>query len=153
LAGTRFNRIKPKARQQKLLNKYILIREKKLIENSFEFLKCTIKNENLVCEGVCKPTQYSVEYKFQISYNGKSSPKVNVIDPVIGYNDDIHMFPSDNSLCLYHSSDMIWNHKKHHLFDTIIPWTMEWFVFYEIYLISGEWEHPFVQHKISKEKE
>lgn len=153
MAGTRFNRSKPKARQQKLLNKYILIREKKLIENNFDFLKCTIKNEVLLCEGFCKPTPLSIEYKFQISYNGKSSPKVNIIDPQISYNDDIHMFPSDNSLCLYHSSDIIWDYKKHHLFNTIIPWTIEWFVFYEIYLITGKWEHPFVPHKSTKEIE
>lgn len=153
MAGTRFNRSKAKARQQKLLNKYILIREKKLIENNFDFLKCAIKNDNLMCEGVCKPTPLSIEYKFQIIYNGKSSPKVNIIEPEISYNDDIHMFPSDNSLCLYHSSDMIWEYKKHHLFDTLIPWTIEWFVFYEIYLITGKWEHPFVPHKSIKEVE
>ena len=153
MGGTSFNRNKQKAGQQKLHNKYILIREKKLIENNFDFLNCAIKGDKLVCEGICNPTPHSIEYKFQIIYNGITSPKVNVIDPVISYNDDIHMFPSDNSLCLYHSSDMVWDYKKHHLFDTIIPWTIEWFVFYEIYLISGKWEHPFVQHKISKEKE
>ncbi|WP_432670512.1 hypothetical protein [Flavobacterium sp. SM2513] len=136
-----------------MLSKYILIREKKLIENNFDFLKCTIKNDNLLCEGICKPTQLSVEYKFQINYDGKKSPQVNIIDPVISYNDDIHMFPSDNSLCLYHSSDMVWDYKKHNLFDTIIPWSIEWFVFYEIYLISGKWEHPFVPHKSTKEYE
>lgn len=153
MAGTRFNRSKLKTRQQNLLNKYILIREKKLIENNFDFLNCTIKNDMLVCEGVCKPTPLSIEYKFQINYNGKSSPKVNVIEPQISFNDDIHMFPSDNSLCLYHSSDMIWDDKKHHLFDTIIPWAIEWFVFYEIFLITGKWEHPFVPHKSLKEND
>lgn len=153
MAGSRFNKSKSTTRQQKLLNRYILIREKKFIENNFDFLKCTIKNETLVCEGVCKPTPFSIEYKFQITYNGKTSPKVTVIDPQISYNDDIHMFPSDNSLCLYHSSDMIWDFKKHHLFDTIIPWTIEWFVFYEIYLISGRWEHPFIPHKSIKKEE
>ncbi len=151
MGGTSFNRNKPKAWQQKLHNKYILIREKKLIENNFDFLNCTIKGDNLVCDGGCKPTPHSNEYKFQIIYNGKSSPKVNVIGPNIIYNDDIHMFPSDNSLCLYHSSDMVWDYRKHHLFDTIIPWTIEWFVFYELYLISGKWEHPFVPHQSTKD--
>jgi len=153
LGGTSFNKNRPKARQQKLLGKYILIREKKLIENNFDFLECNIKGDKLVCEGVCKPTPLSIVYKFKISYDGKSSPKVNVIEPQISYNDYIHMFPSDNSLCLYHSSDMIWDYKKNHLFDTIIPWTIEWFVFYEIYLITGKWEHPFVPHKSIKKRE
>lgn len=152
LGGTSFNKNRPKARQQNLLGKYILIREKKLIENNFDFLKCTIKEDKLICEGICKPTPLSITYKFQISYNGKSSPKVYVIEPQISYNDDIHLFPSDCSLCLYHSSDMIWDYKKHHLFDTIIPWTIEWFVFYEIYLITGKWEHPFVPHSRIKEE-
>lgn len=153
MGGTSFNRNKLKVGQQKLLNKYILIREKKLIENNFDFIICTIKKDNLVCEGICKPTQRTIAYKIRIIYDGKKSPKVYIIDPVINYNDDIHMYPSDNSLCLYHSSDMIWDHRKHHLFDTIIPWTMEWFVFYEIYLITGKWEHPFVPHKSVKELE
>lgn len=153
MARKKFNIIKQKKRNLKLLDRHILIREKKLIESNFDFLKCSIIRDSLLCVGVCKPTHFSIEYKFQISYNGKSSPKVNVIEPQISYNDDIHMFPSDNSLCLYHSTDMIWDYKKHHIFNTIIPWSIEWFVFYEIYLITGKWEHPFIPHKSIKELE
>jgi hypothetical protein len=66
LGGTSFNKNRPKARQQKLLGKYILIREKKLIENNFDFLECNIKGDKLVCEGVCKPTPLSIVYKFKL---------------------------------------------------------------------------------------
>lgn len=151
MGGTNFNRNKPRTRQERLLVNYILIREKKLIEANFDFIKCKIKNQKLICEGVCKPTGLSVNYKFSIAYDGRLSPKVNVIEPTIEYNDDIHMFPSDNNLCLYHSSDMIWDFRKHNIFNTIIPWTIEWFIFYELYLITGKWEHPFVSHKSIKE--
>jgi len=57
------------------------------------------------------------------------------------------MYPKNNTLCLYHKSDLSWNINCH-LFDTIIPWTHEWFVYYELYCITGNWEHPFVPHKI-----
>ena len=48
--------------------------------------------------------------------------------------------------CLYHKTDLAWD-TSYNLYDTIIPWTHEWIVFYELYLITGEWLHPFVPHK------
>lgn len=129
----------------------ILGLEKKLITKNYSMLDCKIKKGVLNCYGFCQPTSTSANYKFRITYNAKTSPSVYVSHPEIEYNDDIHMFPQDNSLCLYHKTDLIWN-SSCHLFDTIIPWTYEWFLFYEIYLITGEWEHPFVKHKRIKEK-
>jgi hypothetical protein len=62
------------------------------------------------------------------------------------------MYPSDNSLCLYHSKtdDLLWDPKKHNIFDTIIPWTQEWFTYYELYNITGVWEHPHIDHRLNK---
>ncbi|WP_426430341.1 hypothetical protein ACPX19_12495 [Winogradskyella sp. HB-48] len=99
-----------------------------------------------------KPTDYSKEYSIELVYDGLNAPKVYVIEPEIEYHDDIHMFPKEKNLCLYHpkTDDFQWNYIKHHVFDTIIPWTLEWFVYYELYLITGKWEHPFVPHNTSK---
>lgn len=152
MAVRKFHRNRFKNREQNLPLRVVLIREKKLIESKYEFLSCTINKDKLNCIGKVKPTEYSEEYKIKIVYDGKNSPKVFVIYPVIEYNDDIHMFPSDNSLCLYHAETdkFFWNFRKHNVFDTIIPWTLEWLVFYELYLITGNWEHPFIPHNTSK---
>lgn len=132
----------------------VAIREKKLIEANYNFLRCRMVNGKLICIGTTKPTAYSKEYKFKLIYDGVSTPEVFVVSPQIDYNDEIHMFPKNNSLCLFHSKtdDFVWDFRKHNLFDTIIPWTLEWFVYYELYLITGKWEHPFIEHRKSKEK-
>lgn len=149
MAGSKYHRNRFNGRESNPFTKFILSRERKYIKANYEFLKCSINKNKLKCKGVVKPTQMSREYKIEIVYNGINSPKVFVVDPVIEYNDDIHMFPKDKSLCLYHSEtdNFYWNSEKHHLYDTIIPWTLEWFVFYELYLITGKWEHPFVDHR------
>ncbi len=120
--------------------------EKSLIERNYNFLHCKISGSVLYCYGNCQPTDESINYQYRIKYAPPSKPRVHVKSPIISYNDDIHMYPKDNSLCLYHKSDLVWD-TTYHLFDTIIPWTHEWFVFYELYKLTGKWLHPFVSHK------
>lgn len=148
----KYHKNKFKSKNQNLPVRVILIREKKQIEAIYSFLSCSIKKGILTCIGKVKPTEYSREYTVKIQYDAISSPKVFVDDPIIEYNDDIHMFPKDNTLCLYHpeTDNFHWNTKKHNIHNTIIPWALEWFVYYELYLISGKWEHPYKPHKISK---
>lgn len=129
-----------------LMQRGIIIREKRLLEMNYSFLNCTIQNKILIIKGQFQPTDISSVYFYKIKYDGEYSPKVYIEEPLIDYNDEIHMYPSDNRLCLYYPQDMPWNARLHHLFDTIIPWTHEWIIFYEKYLISGRWEHPFVPH-------
>jgi hypothetical protein len=153
MAVKKFHKNRFKSREQNLPLRIILNREKKLIESHYEFLKCKIKQNKLVCTGKLKPTAFSKEYSIKLVYNGLDAPRVYVVDPEIEYHDDIHMFPKEKNLCLYHSEtdDFYWNYKKHNVYDTIIPWALEWFVYYELYQITGKWEHPFVQHNLIKD--
>ena len=123
----------------------VIGREKSLLQQNYAFLKCEIQNGVLYCYGEFQPTVYSINYHYRVKYSPQSVPKVTVIYPVIDYNDEIHMYPKSNSLCLYHKTDLVWD-TNCHLYNTIIPWTHEWFVFYELFKISGRWEHPFVPH-------
>ncbi len=138
--------------QAHLYRKHILIRERNYIQQHYDFLNCSLDNKKLLCKGKTQPTEFSPEYKFEIYYDGRASPSVYVRDPTIEYHDDIHMFPKDNALCLYHpeSDDFLWEPTKHHIHNTIIPWTQEWFIFYELYSITGKWEHPFHPHLNNK---
>ncbi|MDX2246258.1 MAG: hypothetical protein SF052_05760 [Bacteroidia bacterium] len=121
-------------------------REARLLNMHYSFLQCKVQNGGLYCYGSFQPTEESQVYSYRIKYIPADRPIVTVTNPIIPYNDDIHMYPKDRSLCLYHSSDLNWNETSH-LYDTIIPWTHEWFVFYELYLFTGKWLHPFVPHK------
>ncbi len=149
MVGRSFHKNRFKIPGQNLSTRLILIREKKFIQHHYDFLSCSIKKNYLVCKGNFKPTEYSTDYKFKITYNGISSPDIHVIEPQIEYSDDIHMYPKGKSLCLYHpqKDQLEWDARKHNLYETIIPWTLEWFVYYELYLINGRWEHPYVPHK------
>ena len=124
---------------------WILSLEKHLLVKHFKFVDVKIINNKLKCTGVCRPSSHSISYTYQIQFTPKQSPNVFVINPVIKYHKDIHMYPKDNSLCLYYPRDYSWT-RKSHLYDTIVPWTHEWFVFYELYQIYGKWFHPSVDH-------
>ncbi len=127
-------------------------RQKVLIERSFDCFRCTIKgrglNSSLVCTGKIQPTEHSEVYKIRLKYDGASSPKVYVVDPELPLDINAHMY-SDKRLCLYYPKENPWKHTKS-ISDTIIPWTAEWLVYYELYQIDGKWHGPFVPHKGSK---
>jgi hypothetical protein len=50
-----------------------------------------------------------------------------------------------NSLCLYDWREQPWKESRH-LHDTIIPWTAEWLLYYEIYKMTGKWIGRSVLH-------
>lgn len=123
----------------------IVLLEKHLLEKHFAFLKVALSRGVLMCRGYFQPSEFSPLYKYKIIYKPLAPPKVFVVEPKIEYSDDIHMY-GDKSLCLYYPPDFRWGEAVH-IYDTILPWVHEWFVFYELYLITGKWHHPFVEHK------
>jgi len=123
----------------------IIHREKSLLEKYYNFFKCYIDKNVLYCLGNYKPTELSDTYSYFLKYDGINKPSVYMTSPKIEYSDDIHMYPKDRSLCLYHKTDLMWKPHRH-VYKTIIPWTHEWIVFYELYNITGKWEHPEVKH-------
>jgi len=123
--------------------------EKNLLSKNYDFLKTRIIGNTLYCTGTCTPSEYSIEYKYKIMYSQNCSPAVYIINPKIAYTKEIHMYPRDNRLCLYYPKDFSWTSSSH-LYNTIIPWTHEWIVFYELYLIKGEWLYPAVSHEGEK---
>ena len=122
----------------------VVARERVLLQRHYDFLHTEIRRDVLYCYGQFQPSAASTTYDYRITYDPPSVPKVRVREPRIAYNKDIHVY-KDGDLCLYYPPDMTWT-PDCHLFNTIVPWTQEWFVFYELYQISGKWEHPFVPH-------
>lgn len=119
--------------------------EKHLLEKHYTFLTSKLKGNTLECCGQCQPSEHSPVYTYRVTYTPDRPPKVFILSPKIAYDESIHMY-SDGSLCLYYPRDYSWTSSSK-LYNTIIPWTHEWFLFYELYLLTGEWKHPFVNHK------
>ena len=99
-----------------------------------------VRGQSLTWAGVITPSQMSDEYSVSLSYSHAASPKVFVIQPELQERDGRrpeHLWP-DGSLCLYFPRAGEWNHGML-LAKTILPWTSEWLLHYEIWLATGKW--------------
>lgn len=134
-------------------NFYFLSHEKKELEGHYDFLNCQIKEQKgkkvlIVTGHYC---QTGVDYTYQIIYDGYRAPDAKILSPQL-ISDPPHTY-SDGSLCLYYPKEQPWSNRTCSLYNCIVPWIHEWIVFYEIYLITGEWEHPEVSHSSNKSSE
>ena len=132
-----------------------LIQQKVALCASYQGASCSIdkKKKQLFWSGKIKPTALSMEYTVVLIYSIGKSPKVWVIGDELERLDDVnfpHKFDVDAKnkmvrICLYRYSEF--NSSKL-IANTIIPWTVEWLYFYELWLATGEWlgggEHPAV---------
>jgi hypothetical protein len=113
-------------------------RQKYIIERQFPFLKCHITNKKLICKGTISHEGID-EYKIRIEYREGCYPQVFIESPHIEPSSHIHMY-SNGSLCLFYHEDLKWNDYMS-VAEYFIPWTVEWIYYYEIYKITGKWEH------------
>jgi hypothetical protein len=121
------------------------------INKYFPFLKCSLKNSHLRCVGKIRPNDGCDEYKIRIEYPKRSIPKVYIDSPKIIPSSAIHTY-DDGRLCLYYPKDNPWS-GTNHLHETIIPWTAEWLVYYELFKIHGIWYGPEAPHLKSEKKQ
>jgi hypothetical protein len=112
---------------------------------------CSVHYNTLHWQGNLQPSPLSKSYEVEMIYQISFPPKIYVIGNNLKKLDDPHfphkyqVFKEENKarICLdrYH----VFNKSKY-LTLTIIPWTIEWLYFYEIWLATGEWcgggEHP-----------
>lgn len=138
----------PKKKPNKLV---IFVKQKQLIERNFTCFKCNADRFGMSCTGYIQPYKDSTSYKVQIKYSCKGAPKVFIKHPKIKTDHRIHRY-SDESLCLYYPLKDPWKSKKN-IHETIIPWTAEWLVYYELFLITEKWHGPEQPHVKSKIQE
>ena len=126
---------------------YFLIHEKRLLEQNYDFIKCEIKlaKGNYILEVLGHYQQVGLDYTYKIIYDGIKDPHINIVSPIIVRNPP-HVYPKDGCLCLYYPIEQPWNTNVCSLYSHIIPWVHEWIVYYEIWKITGNWEHPEVLH-------
>lgn len=114
-----------------------------------------ITKGKLIWKSKVRPTQLSREYNIEIIYAKSNLPEVYVVGDEL-QNLDSKDFPHkyeidiENKrvkLCLYRYYKEFSSEKL--ICETIIPWAIEWLYFYEIWLVTGEWqgggEHPDIQ--------
>jgi hypothetical protein len=104
-----------------------------------------------------QPSSLSDVYRVRLEYSLESNPSVFVEEPALQERDGKkapHLY-RNNSLCLYLPGAKEWDDSML-LADTILPWTSEWLLHYEIWLGTGKWHgggiHPGVGVKIENRK-
>lgn len=99
--------------------------------------ECVLSDNILTWTGELTPASMARTYLIELKYKPFIFPEVRILStgltiPCI--KSDIHMF-NDGRLCL-HFDD--WNPKMS-LAKSVIPWTCEWLLFYEFWLVTHKW--------------
>jgi hypothetical protein len=121
--------------------------QKTLIEKHFPCFTCKLRRGHLKCEGRITPSEGCATYRVAISYEQGGVPKVVIKEPHITPSPSIHMY-RNGALCLYQPIEDPWK-PADNIHQKIIPWTAEWLVFYELFLICGKWLGPEAPHGVN----
>jgi hypothetical protein len=98
-----------------------------------------ISRGQLECTVPIRPTPASRTYRARIRYKHQDSPHVHIVEPTLALHPESghlpHVYPG-NELCLFYPGE--WDQRMF-LANTILPWTSEWLLHYEIWLTTGQW--------------
>lgn len=120
--------------------------QQKLIEDNFDWIKSFVKDGSLIGGGRLKPKGCKSSYDIVFKYNPnlkKRKDKIFIKQSKIKFNKVPHLY-NDNSLCLYHPSDL--NPNEGFNFVDTIPWISKWLVSYELWLKYGVWLDKEYKH-------
>lgn len=109
------------------------------IQRRFPGFTCRISKGCATWRGYLQPQSISPVYQVEIKYKLKQIPKVKVISPPLAHNAP-HLY-NDRSLCLYWPKEWWWQ-QNDLIAEIIIPWTLSWLYFYELWLDTSKWLGP-----------
>ena len=120
--------------------------QRRALHAKFEHSRATVSSGRLRWEAELVPHALGSTYRVHLSYRLGSRPRVHVLDPVlvkrVDENGDLircdHMHSDDEPCLFYHHRKNEW-HGGLLLVDTIVPWTSEWLLHYEIWVATGSW--------------
>ena len=124
------------------------VMQKQLVEKHFPGFRCTLRHNVLVIVGEIVPSEHCSTYQIGVRYRNEGIPEVRIRHPEIPRR--VHMY-ADGRLCLYDYREQPWRHMDN-IHEKIIPWTAEWLVFYELYLMCGKWLGPEAPHGDEEKK-
>jgi hypothetical protein len=122
------------------------VMQKKLMYQYFPDFRCSLARRQLTCIGEITPAEGCDTYTLKIQCGAGEIPKVWILAPKIVANSETHVY-ADGSLCLYYPLESPWR-PTDNIHEKLVPWTAEWLVFYELYLISGVWLGKSAPHPI-----
>ncbi|MBL0385620.1 hypothetical protein JJB07_03060 [Tumebacillus sp. ITR2] len=106
-----------------------------------------ISSNRVVWIGKLTPTPLSETYSVLVEFSGECDISIKVISPPLrmrGTEKIPHMYDQER-LCLFYPRTQEWDNTKF-ISKTIIPWTITWLFFYEMWHATGEWlgggKHP-----------
>ncbi len=121
------------------------VAQKQGIERNYDCFRCSMpESDRLVCRGRITPDPDCATYEIQIEYSPRTVPIVRVLSPDLVKSPKIHRYAGGN-LCLYFPPEDPWK-PSDLIYRKIIPWIAEWLLYYEIFLVTGEWQGPEVPH-------
>lgn len=100
----------------------------------------TTRRGKLCWQGWVTPSPVSLSYKVQLTYRLDEQPHIQVLEPALSIPAGHvlpHVYPGDK-LCLYFPDGKQWHGGKL-LAYTVLPWISEWLFFYEIWLVTKQW--------------
>lgn len=135
--GNRLKRTKEAMASARIRAEIILL--KKAYDKTFvnPQIHGTWGNDKLVC--ILKFTIIDTVCSAKIVYNGIDAPKCWLITPT--FKDPQHIYKDEGNLCLFDPKNNEWTSGSH-LYNTFVPWCIEWVVFQMLYEKTGEWQHP-----------
>ncbi len=96
------------------------------------------------------PTSISSSYKVKLRYRPDKGLDFYVLEPKLqladGETELPHVYSTEEQrLCLYDPELNEWSPDKYYV-HTIIPWASEWLSYYEVWVVTGDWNgggsHP-----------
>jgi hypothetical protein len=109
------------------------------IQRGFPDAEGRVQHGELVCAMPLQPTEASRTYTIRLAHRHGRQPKITISDPILQVHPEApglpHVYPGDE-LCLYYGGE--WNDSQL-LATTVVPWTAEWLLHYELWLATGEW--------------
>jgi len=114
------------------------------LQSYFPDSKYIIRNNILIWKGYLQPMDLSQKYLIKIVYQQERHPDVYVLDPkplvlAQGKTKLEHVYNTKKQhLCIYYTKAKEWDEAEF-IADTIVPWTSEWLLHYEIWVATGTW--------------
>lgn len=119
-----------------------LLVQRLALDNRHPWLTTVIHDRRLTAEGVCRPCEVTRPYKVRFDYWIGSTPVATILDPVpqprLPGQRVIHTNQQNDKPCLFLPKTREW-HGNQLLANTVVPWTLEWLLFYETWFVTGHW--------------
>lgn len=110
------------------------------LRSALPLFRGNLGRDRFVCRGELQPLGVSRRYQVRFEYRRNLLPDVWIESPDLvhpEHGEPPHSYAPDRP-CLFHPKDRDWTPRKLIAF-TVLPWLLEWLVYYETWAVTGEW--------------